>query len=72
MTYQNNRPYFNLEYQGDFDNLIKACPASAIRYDSQEYDIEELIEKIKADEVFFRMVEVSLSQVENLLCKERS
>ncbi len=54
MTYQNDRPYFNLEYQGDFDNLVKACPAASIRYDSQEYDVEELIEKIKADEVFFR------------------
>lgn len=54
MTYHNHRPYFNLNYQGDFDNLVQVCPATAIRYDSQAYDIEELIEKIKADEVFFR------------------
>ena len=54
MTYKNDRPYFNLQYQGDFDNLIRACPGAAIRYDSQEYDIEELIEKIKEDQVFFR------------------
>lgn len=54
MTYQNNRPYFNLNYQGKFDNLIKACPSLAIRYDSQEYDIEELLQKIKEDKVFFR------------------
>lgn len=54
MKYENNRPYFNLEYNGNFDNLIKICPASAIRYDSEEYDIESLFEKIREDEVFFR------------------
>lgn len=54
MMYKNDRPYFNLQYQGDFDNLIRACPGAAIRYDSQEYDVEELIEKIKEDQVFFR------------------
>jgi len=54
MTYQNNRPYFNLEYNGDFDNLVKYCPSGAIRYDSEEYDVESLIDKIKEDQVFFR------------------
>ncbi len=54
MIYKNDRPYFNLRYEGDFDNLIKVCPAAAIRYDSEEYDIEKLIEKIKEDLVFFR------------------
>ncbi|MCD7839489.1 MAG: 4Fe-4S cluster-binding domain-containing protein, partial [Erysipelotrichaceae bacterium] len=39
MTYQNNRPYFNLNYQGNFDNLIHYCPSNAIRYDSQPYTI---------------------------------
>lgn len=52
ITY-NNRPYFNLDYS-DFDNLIDVCPAGAIRYDSQEYSVEELIDKIKEDEIFFR------------------
>lgn len=54
MTYKNDRPYFNLQYQGDFDNLVKICPSSAIRCDSQEYDIDQLMEKIKEDQVFFR------------------
>lgn len=54
MKYENNRPYFNLKYEGDFDNLIKVCPSSAIRYDSEEYDIDKLIEKIKEDQIFFR------------------
>lgn len=54
MKYENNRPYFNLKYDGDFDNLVKICPSSAIRYDSEEYDIDKLMEKIKEDQVFFR------------------
>lgn len=54
ITYQNDRPYFNLEYDGDFENLVRMCPSGAIRYDSEEYDIEKLIEKIKEDQVFFR------------------
>lgn len=54
MTYKNNRPYFHLDYQGEFDNLIKVCPSGAIRYDSEFYDIETLLEKIKQDEVFFK------------------
>ncbi len=54
MIYEKNRPYFSKEYNGDFDNLIKYCPASAIRYDCEEYDIETLMEKIKEDQIFFR------------------
>lgn len=54
MEYKNNRPYFNNQYEGGFDNLIQYCPSGAIRYDSQEYDIDELMEKIKEDRVFFR------------------
>ena len=27
IKYENNRPYFNLQYEGTFDNLVKACPA---------------------------------------------
>lgn len=54
MIYKNNRPYFLLNYQGEFDNLMKSCPSGAIRYDSEEYDVETLLEKIKQDEVFFK------------------
>lgn len=54
MTYKNDRPYFSIDYSGNFDNLVRACPAAAIRYDSEEYDIERLLEKIKEDQVFFR------------------
>ena len=54
MTYRNDRPYFNLDYAGDFDNLIRACPSGAIRYDSEKYSLDALLEKIKEDKVFFR------------------
>lgn len=54
ITYKNNRPYFHLDYKGDFDNLIQCCPSGAIRYDSEVYDVEKMIEKIKEDQVFFR------------------
>ena len=53
ITYKNNRPYFHLE-QNDFDEVIDYCPSGAIRYDSESYDIEELIQLIKKDEVFFK------------------
>ena len=54
IKYEKNRPYFNLQYEGTFDNLVKACPGNAIRYDSEAYDIKQLMEKIKEDRVFFR------------------
>ena len=54
MEYKDNRPYFHLEYKEGFDNLIRACPANAIRYDSQEYDVDELFELIMSDRVFYR------------------
>lgn len=49
-----DRPYFNLSYQGDFDNLVKVCPTNAIQYDSLEYSVDELLKEIKSDLVFFQ------------------
>lgn len=54
MKYEKGRPFFNPQYQGDFDNLVRVCPSGAIRYDSEEYDIETLLKKIQEDQVFFR------------------
>lgn len=48
-----NRPVFNKDYP-DFDNLVDICPASAIQYDSSYYSVDELIETIKEDKVFYR------------------
>lgn len=54
IEFKNDRPYFNLAYPSDFDNLIRACPSNAISYDSQEYDIDSLMERIKDDQVFYK------------------
>lgn len=49
-----DRPYFNLEFNGDFDNLIQDCPSASIRYDASLYTIDELLEKILDDKVFYQ------------------
>lgn len=49
-----DRPVFNLNFTNGFDNLIKICPSGAIRYDSTPYTVEELLDKILADKIFFR------------------
>lgn len=54
MEYINGRPQFTKEYTGGFENLVKACPANAIRYDSEYYQIEELITCIQQDEIFYK------------------
>lgn len=54
MRFEKGRPYLNYDYQGDFDNLIEACPALALRYDSEEYDVAKLMEAIKQDRIFFK------------------
>ena len=54
MTYANGRPYFNLDYADGFDNLIEVCPSASIQYDSQAYTIEELVDKVKQDEIFYK------------------
>ena len=53
VIYTHDRPYFNYA-KTDYTDLIKACPSGAISYDSQPYSVEELIDKIKEDEVFFK------------------
>ena len=61
IVYTNDRPYFNKEYQGNYDHLIKACPSGAIQYDSVEYTLDELMDKIKQDEVFMKRGGVTFS-----------
>lgn len=53
VIYSNDRPYFNYA-KSDYESLIKACPSGAIAYDSQFYSVEQLVDKIKEDEVFFK------------------
>ena len=45
INYQNDRPYF--QNHQDFDQVIKTCPSGAIQYDSQEYTLDKLMNKIK-------------------------
>ena len=52
INYQNDRPYF--QNHKDFEQVIKTCPSGAIQYDSQEYTLDKLMNKIKEDEVFFQ------------------
>lgn len=47
-------PVLNHAWPGGFDEIVDACPSAAIRYDSQVYDVEALMEKIREDEVFFK------------------
>lgn len=53
LTY-NKRPYINRHFLGNNDNIIEVCPSNALTYDSQEYTIEELVQKLKEDQVFFQ------------------
>ena len=46
-------PIFHREI-GNYDAIIDDCPSGAIRYDSTNYTVEELLKKIKSDEIFFR------------------
>jgi pyruvate formate lyase activating enzyme len=65
INYQNDRPYF--QNHQDFDQVIKTCPSGAIQYDSQEYTLDKLMNKIKEDEVLHFLVENPLCKVNFLL-----
>lgn len=49
-----DRPYFRKDYQGSYQHIIDICPSGAIIYDSQEYDVKEIMEMIIEDIVFYR------------------
>lgn len=46
--------YIRRNYEDRWDQIIKNCPSGAIRMDAQEYTVEELIEEVMKDKVFFR------------------
>lgn len=54
LVWQDDHPVLQYDYPGSFDAIAEACPACAIRYDSKEWTVETLLEKIREDEVFFR------------------
>jgi pyruvate formate lyase activating enzyme len=50
----NNGPVINRINPGNFDEIVKACPSGALRYDSTAYTKEQLMENILSDKVFYR------------------
>ena len=54
LNWVKDHPELNFNYYGTFDNLIKACPSGAIRYDSAEMTADEILRKIREDKVFYR------------------
>lgn len=40
--------------EDDLDEIFKYCPTDAIQYDSSYYSLEELVDKVMEDEVFFK------------------
>ena len=50
IVYQ-DRPVF---IEDDLDEVFKYCPTDAIQYDSSYYSLEELVDKVMEDEVFFK------------------
>ncbi len=51
IRYEKGRPWFMDDFP---DEAIEACPSRAIMYDAKWYDVNQLMEQIKKDEVFFR------------------
>lgn len=54
LVYKNNRPYINRQYSGDFDTIVDSCPTGALHYDSIAYTIDQLMDMILGDMVFYR------------------
>ncbi len=54
LTWVRDHPELNHKYYGTFDNLVKACPSGAIQYDSTAMTMEEILERIRDDKVFYR------------------
>ncbi|MGB4985278.1 MAG: glycyl-radical enzyme activating protein [Erysipelotrichaceae bacterium] len=48
-----DKDYYIVEEDYDFSNLIKQCPTNALHYDSQYYEVSQLMDIIKKDQVFY-------------------
>lgn len=67
LEWKDGAPVLNHQYPGHFDEVVYACPAAAIRYDSTPYDLDTLMEKIREDAVFFKSGGVTFSGGEPFL-----
>lgn len=54
LTWEKDHPEVNRKYRGNCDNIVDVCPTGALHYDSTWYTAEELMQKIRRDEAFFR------------------
>lgn len=54
LKWKDEKLLLSRESAESFGAIVDACPSGAIRYDSKPWSIDELIEKIREDEVFFR------------------
>lgn len=52
IAFREGRPYF--DPYDDLAPAIEACPAGALKYDSTFWKVEDLVDKIREDEVFFQ------------------
>lgn len=51
---QDGRITLDIDAKEDWDNLIDWCPAGALEMDSKEYEIEEVMQEIRKDMVFYK------------------
>lgn len=52
--WKEDHPVINYASIGGFEAIVDGCPARAIRYDCEAYTVDQLLEKIRRDEVFFQ------------------
>ncbi len=53
ITFEEDEIRINRQSTESFDEEINGCPMGALRYDSTEYTVNELVEKLLKDEVFY-------------------
>lgn len=51
---ENGRICLNRKAEENWNAIVDACPTCALRFDAREYTLEEVVEEIKKDAVFFQ------------------
>ena len=54
VIYKNGKRIINQDAKEDWDMIVDVCPTRALRWDSQIYDVDSLIEEVMKDQVFFQ------------------
>lgn len=50
----NEQLALNIDAKEDWDAIIDACPTGALAWDSQEMDVNEVVNEVMKDEIFFK------------------